>query len=202
MPHGGHRPSPGRQVRPRRPDRRGRAPGRASKASTSPRTPPACSRSSGDEGLWSWPEGYAQAAATPTLRGRGRRLRREAQHPARARPRSARGPPWCRPRPRAEEILARKPDGVLLSNGPGDPAATGEYAVPEIQQAGRQRQAGVRHLPRPPDAGAGAGRQDHEDGAGPPRREPSGEGPDHRQGRDRLDEPRLHRRPRQPARRR
>ncbi len=33
----------------------------------------------------------------------------------------------------AEEILARKPDGVFLSNGPGDPAATGEYAVPEIK---------------------------------------------------------------------
>jgi carbamoyl-phosphate synthase small subunit len=32
----------------------------------------------------------------------------------------------------AEEILALKPDGVFLSNGPGDPAATGEYAVPEI----------------------------------------------------------------------
>jgi carbamoyl-phosphate synthase small subunit len=34
----------------------------------------------------------------------------------------------------AEEALARKPDGVLLSNGPGDPAATGEYAVPEIRK--------------------------------------------------------------------
>jgi carbamoyl-phosphate synthase small subunit len=34
----------------------------------------------------------------------------------------------------AEEILARKPDGVLLSNGPGDPAATGEYAVPVIRK--------------------------------------------------------------------
>jgi carbamoyl-phosphate synthase small subunit len=33
----------------------------------------------------------------------------------------------------AEDILARKPDGVFLSNGPGDPAATGKYAVPEIQ---------------------------------------------------------------------
>jgi carbamoyl-phosphate synthase small subunit len=33
----------------------------------------------------------------------------------------------------AEEILARKPDGVFLSNGPGDPAATGVYAVPEIK---------------------------------------------------------------------
>ena len=33
----------------------------------------------------------------------------------------------------AEEILAHKPDGVFLSNGPGDPAATGEYAIPAIQ---------------------------------------------------------------------
>jgi carbamoyl-phosphate synthase small subunit len=34
----------------------------------------------------------------------------------------------------AEEILERKPDGVFLSNGPGDPAATGIYAVPEIRK--------------------------------------------------------------------
>ncbi|WP_395825006.1 glutamine-hydrolyzing carbamoyl-phosphate synthase small subunit [Elstera sp.] len=33
----------------------------------------------------------------------------------------------------AEEILALNPDGVFLSNGPGDPAATGVYAVPTIQ---------------------------------------------------------------------
>lgn len=33
----------------------------------------------------------------------------------------------------AEDILALNPDGVFLSNGPGDPAATGEYAVPMIQ---------------------------------------------------------------------
>lgn len=33
----------------------------------------------------------------------------------------------------ADEILSRKPDGIFLSNGPGDPAATGEYAVPTIQ---------------------------------------------------------------------
>ena len=34
----------------------------------------------------------------------------------------------------ADEILERKPDGVFLSNGPGDPAATGIYAVPEIRK--------------------------------------------------------------------
>ena len=33
----------------------------------------------------------------------------------------------------AEDILALKPDGVFLSNGPGDPAATGQYAVPVIR---------------------------------------------------------------------
>ncbi len=33
-----------------------------------------------------------------------------------------------------EEIMAQKPDGFFLSNGPGDPAATGEYAIPVIRQ--------------------------------------------------------------------
>ncbi len=34
----------------------------------------------------------------------------------------------------AEDVLARNPDGIFLSNGPGDPAATGKYAVPEIRK--------------------------------------------------------------------
>jgi carbamoyl-phosphate synthase small subunit len=34
----------------------------------------------------------------------------------------------------AEDIMALKPDGIFLSNGPGDPAATGEYAVPVIRK--------------------------------------------------------------------
>ena len=33
-----------------------------------------------------------------------------------------------------EQVMEQKPDGVFLSNGPGDPAATGEYAVPVIRQ--------------------------------------------------------------------
>jgi carbamoyl-phosphate synthase small subunit len=33
-----------------------------------------------------------------------------------------------------EEIMAHEPDGFFLSNGPGDPAATGKYAVPVIAQ--------------------------------------------------------------------
>lgn len=34
----------------------------------------------------------------------------------------------------AEQVLRHRPDGVFLSNGPGDPAATGVYAVPEIRK--------------------------------------------------------------------
>src|SRR6185312_5885168 len=34
----------------------------------------------------------------------------------------------------AEDVLRHNPDGIFLSNGPGDPAATGEYAVPVIKR--------------------------------------------------------------------
>jgi len=33
----------------------------------------------------------------------------------------------------AEEIMRHRPDGIFLSNGPGDPAATGRYAIPTVQ---------------------------------------------------------------------
>ncbi|MGR3395055.1 glutamine amidotransferase-related protein, partial [Pseudooceanicola nanhaiensis] len=39
----------------------------------------------------------------------------------------------------AEEILAHDPAGVFLSNGPGDPAATGAYAVPMIREVLEKR---------------------------------------------------------------
>jgi carbamoyl-phosphate synthase small subunit len=32
-----------------------------------------------------------------------------------------------------DDVMAHKPDGIFLSNGPGDPAATGVYAIPVIQ---------------------------------------------------------------------
>jgi carbamoyl-phosphate synthase small subunit len=86
-----------------------------------------------DEGLWSWPEGYAQPAPAPKYEvvvvdyGVKRNILR-ALTSVGARvtvvPAST----------SAEAILARNPDGVLLSNGPGDPAATGEYSVPEIRK--------------------------------------------------------------------
>jgi carbamoyl-phosphate synthase small subunit len=90
-----------------------------------------------DEGLWTWPDGYARP---PLLKNGAPKyevvvvdygvkrniLRALTSVGARATvvPAST----------SAEDILARKPDGVLLSNGPGDPAATGDYAVPEIRK--------------------------------------------------------------------
>jgi carbamoyl-phosphate synthase small subunit len=84
-----------------------------------------------DEGLWRWPEGYAEAGARKyevvvvdygvkrnILRALTSIGTRATVVPAAT---------------SAEAILARDPDGILLSNGPGDPAATGEYAVPEIR---------------------------------------------------------------------
>ncbi len=34
----------------------------------------------------------------------------------------------------AEDILKHEPDGIFISNGPGDPAATGEYVVPQMKK--------------------------------------------------------------------
>ncbi len=99
----------------------------------------------------------------------------------------------------AEEIMALKPDGVFLSNGPGDPAETGRYAVPTIQGGAGDEDADLRHLPRPSDAGAGDRREDDQDAAGPSRRQPSRDGLHHRQGRDRVDEPRFRARSRDAA---
>ena len=98
----------------------------------------------------------------------------------------------------AAEILALKPDGIFLSNGPGDPAATGEYAVPVIRALIEQKPVFGICLGHQMLAIARR-RQDDEDASGPSRRQPSGQGSHHRQGRDHLDESRLRRRWRKPA---
>lgn len=84
------------------------------------------------EGAWEWPTGYAQPEAGDKSvvvvdYGVKRNILRALASTGvkiTVVPASA----------TAEEILARNPDGVVLSNGPGDPAATGEYAVPEIKK--------------------------------------------------------------------
>jgi carbamoyl-phosphate synthase small subunit len=86
-----------------------------------------------EEGLWEWGQGYARPGDKPKYEvvvldyGVKRNiLRALTSVGARATvvPAST----------SAEEVLARKPDGILLSNGPGDPAATGAYAVPQIRK--------------------------------------------------------------------
>jgi carbamoyl-phosphate synthase small subunit len=84
------------------------------------------------ETKWSWPDGYGTQEA-PRFKvvaldyGAKRNILRSLAHvgcdvtvlPATA---------------TAEEIRALAPDGLFLSNGPGDPAATGAYAVPVIRE--------------------------------------------------------------------
>ena len=47
----------------------------------------------------------------------------------------------------AEDIIKLKPDGVFLSNGPGDPAATGVYAIPTIKKLLQQPTTNNQQLP-------------------------------------------------------
>jgi len=84
-----------------------------------------------DEMRWAWPDGYPRQGA-PKFKvvavdyGAKRNILRclaSAGCDVTVLPASA----------TAEDVLSHNPDGVFLSNGPGDPAATGEYAVPMIK---------------------------------------------------------------------
>jgi len=85
-----------------------------------------------EEGLWAWPAGYAKKEGKPQHEvvvidyGVKRNILRALAS-------TGVGITVVPANASAEEILARKPAGVVLSNGPGDPAATGEYAVPTIR---------------------------------------------------------------------
>ena len=92
------------------------------------------------EGLWSWPGGYAVGPEGPVHHAvvvdygvKRNILRALASAGARVTVVPA--------RTSAEDILARDPDGVVLSNGPGDPAATAAYAVPRDSRLVGQRRA-------------------------------------------------------------
>ena len=84
-----------------------------------------------DEMRWAWPEGYSRQTApkhkvVAVDYGAKRNILRclaSAGCDVTVMPATS----------TAEEVLAHNPDGVFLSNGPGDPAATGEYAVPMIK---------------------------------------------------------------------
>ena len=84
-----------------------------------------------DEGVWAWPDGFARQAApkhhvVAVDYGAKRNIFRSLASAG------------CRitvvpADSTTDDILRHRPDGVFLSNGPGDPAATGAYAVPAIQ---------------------------------------------------------------------
>ncbi len=99
----------------------------------------------------------------------------------------------------AEDILRHHPDGIFLSNGPGDPAATGDYAVPVLREliAAQKPIFGIC-LGHQMLALALGGRTRKMDkghrGANHPVQRRS-----HRQGRDHQPEPRLRDRSREPA---
>lgn len=84
------------------------------------------------EGRWAWPEGYARGE------GRGPHVVAIDYGVKRNILRSL-ASLGCRvtvvpATSTAADVLALAPDGILLANGPGDPAATGDYAVPEIRK--------------------------------------------------------------------
>ena len=88
-------------------------------------------RYSWDETDWSWPEAYGQ-------RGEAKRHLVAIDYGAKRNILRLFAGRDCRitvvpPTASADEIIALQPDGVFLSNGPGDPAATGLYAVPVIR---------------------------------------------------------------------
>ncbi|QDH72605.1 glutamine-hydrolyzing carbamoyl-phosphate synthase small subunit [Brevundimonas sp. M20] len=85
-----------------------------------------------DEGLWEWPEGHPRVdAADKSVVVIDYGVKRNILRALASTGAKITVVPATTT---AEEVLARNPDGVILSNGPGDPAATGEYAVPEIRK--------------------------------------------------------------------
>jgi carbamoyl-phosphate synthase small subunit len=85
-----------------------------------------------DEMRWAWPDGYARRE------GPGRRVV-AIDYGAKRNILRCLASAGCEvtvlpATATAEEVLAHGPEGVFLSNGPGDPAATGAYAVPMIRK--------------------------------------------------------------------
>ena len=112
-------------------------------------------RASPRRSVTTWTQGVVPCSPSEQMAPRraalprgGLRFRHQAQHPAPA------GALGCRvtvvpAATTAEDVLALAPDGVFLSNGPGDPEPL-HFPGRASAQADRQ-EAGLRHLPGPPD---------------------------------------------------
>ncbi|MCI4660462.1 MAG: glutamine-hydrolyzing carbamoyl-phosphate synthase small subunit [Neomegalonema sp.] len=90
-----------------------------------------------NEQRWAWPDGFSPAAARAN--GLPRRKVVAVDYGAKRTILRCLASAGCDvvvlpATATAEDIRAHQPEGVFLSNGPGDPAATGHYAVPMIQE--------------------------------------------------------------------
>jgi carbamoyl-phosphate synthase small subunit len=85
-----------------------------------------------NEGKWSWPEGYSENSDLPyNVVAIDYGIKRNILRSLVSSGCNVTVVPATTP---VDEILALHPDGIFLSNGPGDPAETGKYAVPVIQE--------------------------------------------------------------------
>ena len=84
-----------------------------------------------NEGLWEWPEGHPKTTGRKSVVVLDYGVKRNILRALASTGAKITVVPATTT---AEEVLARHPDGIVLSNGPGDPAATGAYAVPEIRK--------------------------------------------------------------------
>ena len=84
-----------------------------------------------DEKLWDWEEGYTKAVGGHKVVAVDYGLKRNILRCLTSAGCDVTVVPATTS---AEDILALDPAGIFLSNGPGDPAATGAYAVPEIRK--------------------------------------------------------------------
>ena len=177
----GDQPCPGRRLRPRRPDRAGARLPRAGGHGPRPRRHLRPELPVGRDAL-GLARGICAARGAGPPRG-GDRLRGQAQHPALPRHRRLRrdGAPGDRDRRRGAG--ARPGGSIPVERARRSGRHRRVRGADDQGDHGPQRHADLRHLPRPPDAGAGARGADHQDEPRASRGQSSGQGAGHRQGR-------------------
>ena len=120
------------------------------------------------------------------------RLRHQAQHPAPVRRRTTAASRWCPRDDAGRGGAALQPDGVFLSNGPGDPGGRRVRAGHHPRDR-RARGADLRHLPGASALGPHLRRQHGEDAVRPSRRKSPVQRDRERARADHVAEPRLRR---------
>jgi len=129
-----------------------------------------------------WEKGFTNPFVTylparpPTHHVVALRFRHEMEHPALPHTSRLQGHDHAGLR-QGDDILAQRPDGIFLSNGPGDPAPL-SYAIDTIRQP-RWEKNRSSHLPGASAARSGSRRRDVQVEVRAPRRQPAGAEPTH-----------------------